>query len=110
MLVTENLIDIIHAIERKRVRFIVVDGIDGSGKSTLAKEISDKLGIIHINLDDYLNKNHGGFADFIDYSSLQDLIEQTNISIIIEGVCALAVVKKLGINPGPEKLGEAVQG
>jgi len=97
MKVTENLLDIVEEVKRKNAQYIVIDGADGSGKSTLADEITGKLSSIHINLDDYLEKNRGYFVDYIKYDLLKMKIENANSPIIIDGVCALAITKKLQI-------------
>jgi len=97
MKVIKSLLDIIEEIKRENAHYIVIDGADGSGKSTLANEIANKMSFIHINLDDYLDKNHGYFVDYIKYDLLNKKIEEANSPIIIEGVCALAVIKKMKI-------------
>lgn len=97
MRVTENLFDIVEEVKRKNAQYIVIDGADGSGKSTLAVEIAGKLSSIHINLDDYLEKKRGYFVDYIKYDLLKKKIEDASSPIIIEGVCALAIAKKLQI-------------
>jgi thymidylate kinase len=80
-------------LEILNIRYIAVDGVDGSGKSTLARSLSEALKIVHINLDDYLKKNRGGFVDYLDYSSINKRILGTNSKVIIEGVFILAVLK-----------------
>ena len=92
-----NLLDIIEEIKRKNARLIVIDGVDGSGKSTLANKITKNLGFAHISLDDYLEKNRGYFVEYIKYNLLKKEIDSASSSIIIEGVCALAVLKNLKI-------------
>jgi len=98
MKVTDKLLDIVEEVKRKNAQCIVVDGADGSGKSTLAHEITVKLSLSHINLDDYLEKNRGFFVDYIKYGLLKKTIEDASNPIILEGVCALAIAKKLQVN------------
>jgi hypothetical protein len=94
---TEKLVDIAKEIKRKNAIVVAIDGVDGSGKSTVARELSEMLGIIHIDLDDYLEKNQGGYVNFLDYESLKNNIKQTNAPIVIEGVCILAILNNLEI-------------
>jgi shikimate kinase len=94
---TEKLIDIAKEIRRKNATVIAIDGFDGSGKSTLARELAEVLGIIHIDIDDYLEKNQGGYAKYLDYELLKKNIKQTNAPIVIEGVCIFAILEKLKI-------------
>ena len=95
MKVIRNLPDLLNEIRRKNTQIILIDGGDGSGKSTLASEIAQSISAVHINLDDYLEKNRGNFVDFIKYDLLKKKIEDSRPPIIIEGVCALSVIKKL---------------
>lgn len=97
MKIFKNFLDIVEEIKRKKVHCIVIDGVDGAGKSTLAHEIGEKLSLVHINLDDYLEKNRGSFVEFIKYDHLKKVIEETSNSIIIEGVCALEITGRLQI-------------
>ena len=95
MIVIRNLPDLLNKIRQKNAQIILIDGGDGSGKSTLAKEIAQSINAVHINFDDYLEKNRGNFLDFIKYDHLKKKIEDSRPPIIIEGVCALSVINKL---------------
>ena len=97
MKVTSDILDIIKEVKRKNARLIIVDGVNGSGKSTLAGEIAKKLGLLHINLDDYIEKNRGYFAKYIKYDLLKNEIDNTISPFIIEGVCVLNILKNLNI-------------
>ena len=98
MKIYNNLFDIIEEIKRINPHYIFIDGGDDSGKSTLANKIAQELSFVHINLDDYLKKNRGFFVDFIKYELLKKMIENVSSPIIIEGICALAITKKLSID------------
>lgn len=65
----------------------------------MASKLANKLGYVHINLDDYLQKHRGDFLGHIKYEILKTKIENIEVPIIIEGVCLLAVLKKLKKNP-----------
>ena len=81
----DAVIDVLRAANFRRVG---VDGIDGSGKSTLAKTVAAKLGRRLFCLDDYLERDRGGFLEFLDYKRLQaDAASETGY--VVEGVCLL---------------------
>ena len=91
--------EILEILKKNNYRLIAIDGVDGSGKSSLSKNISEELGYCHINLDNYLEKNRGNFVKYIKYEVLQNKIQSIKKTIIIEGVCVLAVLNKLGMRP-----------
>src|SRR6185312_15218243 len=83
--VAEDVADALRALDLRRVG---IDGIDGSGKSTLAKSVAAKLNFRLFHLDEYLEKNHGRFLDFLDYGRLRaDVLSESHY--VIEGVCLL---------------------
>lgn len=96
---TSEISEIVRKLKSTDFRLIAIDGIDGSGKSRLASKIANKLGYVHINVDDYLEKHRGGFLGHIKYDLLKTKIENIGAPIIIEGVCLLAVLKKLSKDP-----------
>ncbi|MEJ2691016.1 MAG: hypothetical protein P8130_13955, partial [Deltaproteobacteria bacterium] len=53
---------------------IGIDGADGSGKSYLAAQIIDQLNYFHINLDDYIKENCGGFVAYLKADQLKQTI------------------------------------
>lgn len=97
MIITSEESEISRVLHIGNYGFIVIDGIDGSGKSTLAKKISTESNYLHINLDDYLEKNRKNFVKFIRYEELNKMIKSTNNQIILDGVCALSIVNQLKI-------------
>ena len=99
MITTDNISDIIKEIKRIKSTVIAIDGIDGSGKSTLSKELSKLLKMVHINLDDYLDKNRGGYINFIDYASLKECIKQACDLILIDGII-LSTLKTINTDKG----------
>lgn len=96
---TSEISEIVRKLKSKHFRLIAIDGVDGSGKSRLASKLANKLGYVHINLDDYLEKHRGGFLGHIKYELLKTKMENIEVPIIIEGVCLLAVLKKLKKDP-----------
>lgn len=76
-------------------RLVGIDGMDGSGKSSLASLLSKQLGWLHINLDDYLEKNMGRYVECVHYDEVRNILKKAEESIIIEGVCLLAVLERL---------------
>jgi hypothetical protein len=74
-----------------------LDGVDGVGKSETSSSIASSLGLPVICLDDYVEKNRGGYVAYIDYAALAAKITGTQ-KFLMEGVCLLAVVQRLGIH------------
>lgn len=95
MLQTSDISEIVRTLEATKFRLIGIDGVDGSGKSALAKALSGELGNIHVNLDDYLDKNRGQFVSCVKYDEVRRQLDDAKESIIIEGVCLLAVIENL---------------
>lgn len=81
---------------------IGIDGMDGSGKSCLAAQLASLIGASHINLDDFLNENQGGFVDHIRYDDLRNVIRQAMPEgpVIIEGCCLRAVLDRVALAAG----------
>lgn len=91
-------------VENNTFYLIAIDGVYGSGKSTIARNLSSSLDIKHIELDNerYLQKQKGGYVDYINYSVLlEDLQEckEQNKSVIVEGICILEILERADINP-----------
>ena len=57
---------------------ILIIGSSGSGKSTLAKQLSDKLGVEHVELDSFFFKEKWVERDFEDFK--KRVIQQINKS------------------------------
>ena len=88
-----NTNELISFLRRNRFSRIGIDGVNRSGKSTLANNIAEVIGYPHINLDDYLLKNQGGFLDHLKYNEIREFICNAR-DYIIEGVCLLDVLKQ----------------
>lgn len=100
----ELLITISEYLLSNQFNLIAIDGYDHEGKSSLAKKISSNLEITIIELDtsDYLQKNNGGYIDWIKYDHLKEELEKSqrdNKSIIVEGICVLEILKKINFSP-----------
>ncbi|UCE04856.1 MAG: hypothetical protein JSW07_14690 [bacterium] len=95
---TSDISTITKRLKSAAYQLIAIDGIDGSGKSTLARILSKDLGHLHINLDDYLNKNQKTYVEHIKYDLLKDKIVATRLPIIFEGACVLSVLRNLEID------------
>lgn len=90
---------VIEALCAVNARRIGIDGIDGCGKTTLAGTIAAKFQCRVFSLDDYLEREKGGFLEFIDYQQLHDDVSAEE-KYVIEGVCLLHVLQRaaLGID------------
>lgn len=78
----------------KGYRRILIDGDPGSGKSTLAKKMSEGLDGKVISLDDYLLQDGRPYIEQLRCHDLkQDILATANPIVIVEGVCALQVLK-----------------
>jgi len=95
------LIKCIETFSLKSPIIVSVDGVDGVGKTTLACNIAKKMNFPCIEIDTFVQEQQGGFIDHIDYNRLSETIKQaiiTNHLIILEGICVLQVLQKLGLN------------
>jgi len=84
---------VVEALRSANARRIGIDGIDGCGKSTLARVVAVKLQRRLFTLDDYLEKDKGGFLEFIDYSRLRSDVSAED-ACVFEGVCLLHVLRR----------------
>jgi ABC-type dipeptide/oligopeptide/nickel transport system ATPase component len=80
----------------KSTFLIGIDGKDGIGKSTLAQELSRLINAKLISLDDYLIRNQDKYVDSLKIDEIIDAIKSTTDIIIIEGVCLLAAIDRIG--------------
>ncbi len=82
---------------------ISIDGLGGTGKSTLVREIVDEVGGIHVAFDRYLTTHQGSYLPFLDYDSItsdfEAAVDASPSAIILEGICALEVLERIGITP-----------
>ncbi len=92
---TAEAYEILRVLSTKQPRLVGVDGVDGSGKSWLATLLSKELGWAHIDLDDHIENNMGGYAEHVHCDEVQNILNNTNGSVIIEGVCLLHVFERL---------------
>lgn len=88
MIEADNSDAVFDALRVAGSRRVGIDGIDGGGKSTLAKAIAAKLNCRAFCLDDYLDRDRGGFLEFIDYDRLWTDVSAEK-SYVVEGVCLL---------------------
>jgi hypothetical protein len=75
---------------------IGVDGIDGSGKSTLGKRLGDLMGLAVLGLDEFLEREQGGFVEHIRYKDLRARVSNEP-KFVIEGVCLREVLDRAHI-------------
>lgn len=89
-----NFEDLVNFVRQAGYGRVGIDGTNGSGKTTLAKELSSSLGYPLLSLDNFLEKNQGGFVEHLKYSELIAEIGSLK-SFIVEGVCLLEVLRRL---------------
>src|SRR5437879_5862476 len=98
----ESIADLARAISPKiegRLRpTIGIDGADGSGKTYLAHEIGATLNLPVVSLDDFVEKERGNYAKYIRYSDLRAIVAQAHEGVIVEGICLLDVLNRLGLS------------
>lgn len=95
-----ELLDMLKGLGEKPI-VIGIDGADGAGKTTIAKQIAVAINASHIELDNFLDKHKGRFIEHIRYNYLKRHLQNAKKlekTIVIEGVCLLKVLKKLGKN------------
>src|ERR1051325_4286141 len=97
MIETDSLDMALGAVGSKSAGRIGIDGNNGSGKSTLARSLADALACRLFSLDDYLDRNKGGFLAFIDYQRLRADVDEHK-EYVIEGVCLLEVLQRAGLS------------
>jgi hypothetical protein len=91
----QTLEEVLAVLSAKGAKRIGVDGTDGAGKSDLATRISAALRIPHLDLDDVLEKNQGGFINHIKYGELRRAAPEAGF--VISGVCLLDVLERAEI-------------
>lgn len=84
---------VVDALRAMHARRIGIDGSNGSGKSTLARHVAEQLRYRLFSLDDYLERNKGGFLEFIDYQRLQAEVTAES-AFVIEGVCLRTALER----------------
>ncbi|MEW5966384.1 MAG: shikimate kinase [Pseudomonadota bacterium] len=99
MIELEALQDLVACLQESGYRRIGADGVDGCGKTTLAKSLAEQLEIPLISLDDYLDKNRGGYLGHLRYEELKRAFHAES-QCIVEGVCLLQALEiaNLGID------------
>lgn len=95
-----KMIGVIQNLSFELPKIISIDGVDGVGKSSLAQKMSDESNLQHLEIDNYIQKQQGGYIDHIDYSLLTKSIRQfinAKQGIVLEGVCVQQVLKKINL-------------
>lgn len=98
----QQLKEFASAIDKAGVRLVGLDGENGIGKSTaIAPILREALGGKIISVDDFLNKDKGGYEDYVNYDGLKNEIE-TRLSsgvVILEGVLLLKILERIALVP-----------
>lgn len=77
---------------------IGIDGYDGSGKTSLAAFLASKIPGVMISVDDHIEKHKDSYVPALNAISLYRALQNHDGVVILEGVCLLSVVEKLGIS------------
>jgi hypothetical protein len=78
---------------------IGIDGRDGAGKTTLAKALGQCTGAAVVSLDDFVAKNRGSYVPHLRTGDLREALSSAGRPAIVEGVCLLAVLEALSLEP-----------
>ena len=87
----------------KEIRVIGIDGFCGSGKTFLARQLSPALKADLVSTDRHAVRQ-GGYRCYLDRLDLAalgnelDLTAQADRQVILEGICLLEVIARLGIS------------
>lgn len=95
---------------------ISIDGKDGIGKTYLADRLAQALGAGHIEIDNFLERNRGGYVEFIRYANLASCLDEhllAGSAVVVDGLCMELIwahlertptrrvyIKRMGL-PGP---------
>jgi broad-specificity NMP kinase len=96
MIELDTLQDLVACLQKGGYQRIGVDGIDGCGKTTLAASIAAQLDVPLISLDDFLDKNRGGYLGHLHYDELKTEVHAKS-PCIVEGVCLLQALDVAGL-------------
>lgn len=89
-----SLCSLFEKLRTEQCNIIGVDGTNGARKTTVAGALAMELDLPLISLDNYLQKNQGGFVEHLQYDELlNDIKEHRNF--IVEGVCLLQALEKV---------------
>jgi hypothetical protein len=78
---------------------IAIDGTDGVGKTTLAVALQAALGGAVVSLDEFVPENSGGYVPHLRTGELKIALETHRRPCIVDGVCVLAVLKRVSYKP-----------
>ena len=78
---------------------IGIDGKDGSGKSYLCDQVSAELNLPAVHLDDFVERHKGGYLEHMQLDQLASAISGRTAAILVEGVCLLQVLARVGVRP-----------
>jgi hypothetical protein len=89
--------DLLQDLRRRAPRIIGIDGELGAGKTTLAERLSAALLCPCVHLDSFLIPGQASYLPSIQYGRLAAALAGVTGTVIIEGVCLLAVLEQLAL-------------
>ena len=95
----QSMGEVVERLRMSNASLIALDGLPGAGKSRLAVRLSALLKVRSVHLDDYLVRNSVGFVDHLDDGELRRALLVR--PVIVEGVCMLDVLDRIGLRPDP---------
>jgi adenylate kinase family enzyme len=87
--------------ELRKFRLIGIDGANSSGKSSLAKEIIEKIGGTHIEVDDHLSTPPNGrtYLQQVKFDELKKTIQNAQPPVIVDCFVLMDVLERLNMRP-----------
>jgi hypothetical protein len=90
--------DLLQDLRRRGPRIIGIDGGLGAGKTTLAERLSGELLCPCVHLDAFLTPGQASFLPSIQYGRLAAALAGVTGTVVIEGICLLAVLERLALD------------
>ncbi len=86
-------------LRRISAGIIAIDGHLGAGKTSLANRLGRRHGLPVVHVDDYLQRGRRRYVAALRLADLADAIGRHGGRLIVEGVCLLDVLARLGAKP-----------
>jgi hypothetical protein len=91
-----TIAQIVARLEQTRHGIIGVDGNLGAGKTQVANRLAAAPAIPCVHLEDSMARGLESFLRNVDYEALRREIGQYKSGLVIEGICLLAALSRVG--------------